>query len=159
MKSKAILAVLAAMGLWACSGNDSPRQAETGDGATDASATNLFVAGETVASQSGEFRLVFSADPFPAQVGENELVLDLTDKEGNPVSEAFLAVEPWMPAHNHGSDQEPVLEALGDGKYRISGISYTMGGLWELRIHVNAGAIEDDFVLGFQVPRPTRDAS
>ncbi len=163
MNLRVIGAVLIAAGLVACSKENSGGQAEADkagavnkEAAATVAQTNSL--SDTLASRNGNYRAVFVADAFPAVVGENQVMLDLLDSAGNPVEGAGLSVEPWMPAHNHGSDQEPGFEEVGGGTYRISGISYTMPGLWELRIHVKAANGEDDFVVGYDVPRPSRNA-
>ncbi|MGE4133948.1 MAG: hypothetical protein AB7F86_20090 [Bdellovibrionales bacterium] len=62
-----------------------------------------------------------------------------------------FAIEPFMPAHGHGTAPVPapaaVLDQKGDillGAYNVNGIYFTMGGAWEIRLHRQApdGTIE-----------------
>ena len=40
-----------------------------------------------------------------------------------------------MPQHGHGLPTEPAVTAeLGDGRYRIEGVKFNMGGWWELQL-------------------------
>lgn len=54
------------------------------------------------------------------------------------VMDATLAVTATMPAHGHGMNQEPTVQAHGDGTYTASGMLFHMEGQWELAVTVTA---------------------
>lgn len=104
-----------------------------------------------VSSEKGAFLATFSPEPNPPKTGENALAISLVDAEGAAVTGAVLEVEPWMPAHGHGTSHEPVVSELGGGEYRADELDYMMPGYWELRIGVIAGESRDGFVVGYEV--------
>lgn len=68
-------------------------------------------------------------------------------RDGEGVDGLDLSVEPWMPGHGHGTPVVPAVEALGQGRYAIAPIRYTMPGSWELRVTVREGDAEDTVVF------------
>lgn len=91
----------------------------------------------TVTSDSGKLSVAFSSSPDPLERGENELWLDVHDAETHePVDDLTLEVEPYMPAHHHGSSAVPVVAAEGKGRYHVTNVVFTMAGDWEIRVHV-----------------------
>jgi hypothetical protein len=109
-------------------------------------------ASQSVSSEQARFKGTFVADPAPAIVGNNRLEATLTTADDDaPLVAAALAVQPWMPAHGHGSASVPKVVEREQGRYEIDEIVYTMAGQWELRIEVTAGGVEDRFVLSYDV--------
>ncbi len=100
---------------------------------------------------TGEFRLASSFVPDPSVTGKNSLTLRLSEPGGAAVSGASFSIEPWMPAHGHGSSIVPQVVELGDGEYQSDDLIFTMPGTWEVRIAVDAAARHDYFVLTREV--------
>lgn len=69
---------------------------------------------------------------------------------GAPVDELELVMTPFMPAHGHGTPQEPSVTPLGNGSYRFDDVLLPMPGLWELRTTVS-GPLTDFFAPRFEV--------
>ena len=72
---------------------------------------------------------IVSVSPDPASVGDAEIILQVRDTAGNPISDATILVEGTM---THAG-MEPVIvgtEARGQGKYVTEGFKFTMGGDW-----------------------------
>jgi nitrogen fixation protein FixH len=66
-----------------------------------------------------------------------ELVLSLEDRAGRPISGA--ETQGWLVRPTHqGFDQEVVLQARGDGRYRAA-VALPLAGQWEARLAVPAG--------------------
>lgn len=61
----------------------------------------------------------------------------LVTLDGAP-AEVQLDVTGWMPAHSHGLVQMPVVESLGDGRHRVSGMLLHMRGDWQVRFSIIA---------------------
>ena len=90
-------------------------------------------------------------EPEAGTFAQGELhswVLTLTTPQGVAVTDATIAVDGGMPDHNHGLPTAPQATAhLGDGKYRIEGVKFSMSGWWELRFSVSSPAGEDKVVF------------
>jgi hypothetical protein len=104
-----------------------------------------------ISSELGAFVATLSANPDPPAVGDNTLALELADARGANVVGATLAVYAWMPTHGHTITSTPVVSDLGEGTYRIEGVSFTMPGRWELSIDVSASGAEDRLNLALDV--------
>ena len=50
-----------------------------------------------------------------------------------PAGAELRAVDATMPAHRHGMNYRPSVQALGDGLWRADGLLFHMRGGWELR--------------------------
>jgi len=65
-------------------------------------------------------------------------VLALTTADGTPVEGASVSVDGGMPNHNHGLPTAPRVTAdLGEGRYRIEGVKFSMPGWWVLTVTVD----------------------
>ena len=86
---------------------------------------------------------VASFVPERGVVRQGELeswLLTLKTKTGASVERAAIAISGGMPQHNHGLPTSPqVTDYLGDGRYRIEGVKFTMSGWWQLRFAISAG--------------------
>ncbi|MDP3899435.1 MAG: FixH family protein, partial [Mesorhizobium sp.] len=66
-------------------------------------------------------------------------VLTVTTPDGNPVEGATIAVDGGMPQHGHGLPTAPAATSyLGEGRYRIEGVRFNMGGWWEFKFAIEA---------------------
>ena len=66
----------------------------------------------------------------------------ITNADGQPVDGLVLSVVPWMPDMGHGASIEPMVSAVGGGRYVISNVELFMPGRWELRTSIT-GPSED----------------
>ena len=99
----------------------------------------------TAMSASGQVKGVLAVVPA-FQVGPLQTaVLSLRAVQGDSaLSDAEIAVDGGMPEHGHGLPTRPrVTENLGDGRYRISGLRFTMSGNWVLVLPVRTAAVSD----------------
>jgi hypothetical protein len=75
-------------------------------------------------------------------------LLTLKTVAGAPVEAAAIGVSGGMPQHNHGLPTSPqATDYLGDGRYRIDGLKFTMSGWWQLRFAISAAAGSDTVVF------------
>lgn len=59
--------------------------------------------------------------------------------DGQPVRQARIAVDGGMPQHGHGLPTKPrVTRELGEGRYLIEGMKFSMTGWWEIKLAVQA---------------------
>ncbi|RVA55208.1 FixH family protein, partial [Mesorhizobium sp. M7A.F.Ca.CA.001.08.1.1] len=90
---------------------------------------------------------VASFVPERGVVRQGELeswLLTLKTKTGASVERAAIAISGGMPQHNHGLPTSPqVTDYLGEGRYRIEGLKFTMSGWWQLRFAISSGAGSD----------------
>ncbi|ESY70909.1 FixH family protein [Mesorhizobium sp. LNHC232B00] len=96
-------------------------------------------------SDNGLFTASFSPERGVVRQGELESwLLTLKTKAGVPVEGAAIAISGGMPLHNHGLPTSPqATDYLGDGRYRIEGVKFTMSGWWQLHFAISATAGSD----------------
>jgi hypothetical protein len=69
----------------------------------------------------------------------------VTLPSGQPVDGARIAVDGGMPQHGHGLPTQPkVTRALGDGRYLVEGVKFSMPGWWELKLKIDGAQGRDD---------------
>ncbi|UCF30835.1 MAG: FixH family protein [bacterium] len=79
--------------------------------------------------------------------------LEVRTPDGQPVAGADIRVVGDMPEHGHGFPTIPeVTEELGEGRYLVEGIKFSMPGWWVVTFHIRAGD-QDDAVSFNLVPR------
>jgi len=62
-----------------------------------------------------------------------------------------VQVDAWMPAHRHGMNYAPSVEALGGGRYRAAGLLFHMAGEWEFVFLLRAGGATQRLARGLRV--------
>lgn len=96
---------------------------------------------------------VFTVEMIPPReglmMGVNSIELILHDAGGSDVPGAEIAVTPWMPEHNHGVSEKPVVTDRGGGAYTVENILFTMTGWWELTVEVSKGDLSDSAIFNF----------
>jgi hypothetical protein len=123
-----------AFALAACGGEDGAG-GNGGNGGT--SACETFSAGLTQLGDEGNVSVVLeSSSPAPPSRGNNDWTIQLLDPGGAPVPDATLDVTPYMPKHGHGSSVKAVIMPLGDGRYQLNPVNFSMAGTWEVTIDV-----------------------
>ena len=69
----------------------------------------------------------------------------LRSPSGEAVSGARISVDGGMPQHGHGFPTRPrVTRELGDGRYLLEGMKFSMPGWWEIKLKVAAASGTDD---------------
>jgi len=72
-------------------------------------------------------------------------ILAVTTPDGTPVDGASISIDGGMPDHDHGLPTAPRVTAqLGEGRYRIEGVKFSMPGRWVLTVTVDASAGKDE---------------
>ncbi|SDK70828.1 FixH family protein [Mesorhizobium muleiense] len=94
---------------------------------------------------------VASFEPERGVIRQGELqswLLTLKTNAGTPVEGAAISISGGMPQHRHGLPTSPhATDYLGDGRYRIGGVKFTMSGLWQLHFAISAAAGSDTVVF------------
>ncbi|MEP9389130.1 FixH family protein [Mesorhizobium sp. KR9-304] len=90
---------------------------------------------------------VAAIEPESPGMKQGELhswILTVKTPDGKPVDDAKITVGGGMPDHNHGLPTSPeVTQYLGEGRYRIDGVKFSMSGWWELRFDISSAAGSD----------------
>ncbi len=64
--------------------------------------------------------------------------------DGTPVEDATLTIDGGMPQHGHGLPTSPqATPHQGEGRYRLEGIRFNMGGWWVLKLGIASPAGDD----------------
>ncbi len=147
-------ALVAALLLVATSGCDDAAAPVDNDGSTESESCQDYVQGIEQATDSGSYTVsILDANPAPPDRGMNDLVLRVVDVDGAPVdSGVVLVVEPWMPAHGHGSTNVTAVPRGADGVYDANQVNLIMPGAWEFRMLITPDMVdakEDSAVFTF----------
>ncbi|HEX8948529.1 MAG TPA: FixH family protein [Dissulfurispiraceae bacterium] len=110
---------------------------------------SLFLTGFTIQQNTTEQGLYFVSLEIAekqVKVGRNNMKLFIGERNSKAPLKEKLRVEvvPWMPAHEHGTSEQPVIKYLGRGYYSIESVDLTMPGLWELYVRINKGSKDED---------------
>ncbi|MEX2130624.1 MAG: FixH family protein [Pseudohongiellaceae bacterium] len=96
-------------------------------------------------SQPGGLSVSMESRMVPLAINQmHAWVIGLSDSSGRPLGNAEITVTGGMPVHNHGLPTEPmVTQSLGEGSYLLEGMRFHMHGLWELRIQIMLGTVQE----------------
>lgn len=108
---------------------------------------------EPVTSTDGLFTVTATSRMDPVTINTiHSWLLHVETSEGTPVTDAEIAVEGAMPAHNHGLPTQPeVTENQGNGDYLLEGMKFNMGGAWVITATITAGGQSDTAVFDLQL--------
>ncbi len=97
------------------------------------------------ASEAGLYRVSIAPESEPVPQGAlHAWVVTVATADGGPVEDAEIGVDGGMPQHGHGLPTAPqATDHLGEGRYRIEGVRFNMGGWWVLRLEIASLAGED----------------
>ena len=96
----------------------------------------------------GQLTIALEAPEKPPLLAEQELVIVLTDRAGQPVDGAEVWLALVMPTMRH-SPNEPDAVAAGPGRYKAS-VLFTMVGNWNVEIHATVRGQE--YIATFHAP-------
>ncbi|MBK8986195.1 MAG: FixH family protein [Chloroflexi bacterium] len=96
-------------------------------------------------TDNGLFNVSYSSDLDPIAINQmHSWTLLVTTPDGQPVADAIILVDGGMPQHGHGLPTQPqVTEYLGNGRYRVEGLRFQMGGWWEVKFDITAADQND----------------
>jgi hypothetical protein len=65
--------------------------------------------------------------------------LEVKTSSGQAVPNATIGISGGMPQHFHGFPTKPQMtDALGDGRYVIDGVKFSMTGWWQMNIQIDS---------------------
>ncbi len=69
---------------------------------------------------------------------------EVTNADGEPVTDAEIVVDGSMPQHGHGLPTVPASTGeISPGVYSIDGMKFSMRGWWEFKLRIKSPAGED----------------
>jgi YtkA-like len=87
-------------------------------------------------AESKSYVVAWRPEPQPIVVSRHfALEIVVCPKNGAPQPRS-LAVDATMPAHRHGMNYKPAVNALAEGRYRAEGLMFHMPGRWEFAFDV-----------------------
>jgi len=92
--------------------------------------------------ESERFVLWMATQPAPLRVGAEFAVDAVLCPKTNAKAAKIDAIrfDAWMPAHRHGMNARPSLEALGADRWRAEGFRFHMPGRWQFTVDVDTAA-------------------
>lgn len=87
-------------------------------------------------------------DPPEPVRGDNTWTVSVRDAAGAATA-CSMQIEPFMPAHGHGTGKTAEVEDLGDGSYRVTPINLFMRGLWTVDFALDCEGTTD--LIRFEV--------
>jgi hypothetical protein len=105
----------------------------------------------TQASVEGLF--VASLETGPIALNQTHAwIVDVDMADGTPVDIDALTIDGGMPLHGHGLPTEPkVVRDLGDGRFEVEGVLFSMPGWWIVTVHVSTPASPDAATFNFKL--------
>jgi hypothetical protein len=108
------------------------------------SAADVCGAGITAAQrvENARYVVAFAPQPPPWGLGRHfALEFEVCPKAAAPLSPLpdQVRVDARMPAHGHGMNYRPTVQALGPGRWRAEGLLLHMPGRWELSFEWRRG--------------------
>lgn len=97
------------------------------------------------ATVKGAFMVSIAPEAGAVEQGTlHSWVATVATADGKPVDDAQIAIDGGMPQHGHGLPTAPQMTAkLGEGRYRIEGVKFNMGGWWVIRLAITAAGTTD----------------
>lgn len=81
-----------------------------------------------------------------------EWVLTVKNAAGEFVTPARISISGGMPMHGHGLPSQPQIgDYLGDGRYLLKGLQFSMNGRWELAFDIQSKDQRDTVVFEFTI--------
>ena len=116
-------------------------------------ATAAFSRTSSIPSHNGVYRASLVPLPEVRHGRDGDVwTVEVRAANGDPVADATLALESWMPDHERmGATAARVTGSLGDGRYRVEGLRLDRRGWWNVRLVVAASAGTDS--LAFNMVR------
>jgi hypothetical protein len=100
-------------------------------------------------SATGLYSVSLTPEQAPIRKGvQQSFILTVKMADGKPADVLRIEISGGMPDQGRGLPTEPrVTAALGNGKYRIEDVQFTMSGWWQLKFTIDAppGRDEVDF--------------
>ena len=109
---------------------------------------------------SSQGRYVVGLHPTREPVAVNQMhswQIEVATASGQPVTHAKIAVDGGMPQHGHGFPTHPaVTKELGEGRYLLEGMKFSMPGWWEIKLKVESAGGTDQVTFNTVIALPNQ---
>ena len=104
-------------------------------------------------SERGSLQATLAPRDGPVAIGAFQpWILSLNTMMGSPLEQARIAVGGGMPGHGHGLPTQPVVtDYLGDGRYLVEGLKFSMAGQWIVALAVDSPQGQDRFAFNINL--------
>jgi len=131
-------AALVALLAPACGSSDGNGPHTEAGCAEDTRVEEYVVGDEKLGAQGLVLFRMGSLNPDPVDVGDNGWNLSLEDAvSGEPLTGCTLEATPFMPEHDHGSNNPTATEGTEAGDYEFTDIAFIMAGYWEVSLNAS----------------------
>jgi len=98
----------------------------------------------TAKTEAGKFSLSIYPQAGRYQIGNyHSWIIQVKDNKSKTVSDAQLSFSGGMIGHGHGMPSEPSIKPLGEGKYLMEGVLFSMAGEWTFYFLVQTPDLQD----------------
>ncbi|WP_418317056.1 hypothetical protein [Piscinibacter sakaiensis] len=85
--------------------------------------------------EADQTRIAWRVESAPIAVAQPfVLLIDVC-----PAESVLRRIDATMPEHRHGMNYRPLLQPLGNGRWRVEGLMWHMPGRWEMVFDLRAG--------------------
>lgn len=92
----------------------------------------------TIMTDDKKYITKLYSNMYPLKIGKvHSWTLEVKTSAGVPLKNTKIYVHGGMPIHQHGFPTSPrVTKHLGQGKYLVEGVKFSMPGEWEMRFNI-----------------------
>lgn len=107
----------------------------------------------TVLSSDKKYRVTLYSNTFPIPMQKiHSWTARIEQANGKPLEKAKIYIHGGMPVHRHGFPVTPrVRKYLGDGKFLIEGVKFSMIGDWEMRLNIKEENVRDRAIFKIKI--------
>ena len=107
----------------------------------------------TVLSADKKYQATLHSNTFPIPTQKiHSWTARIVQANGKPLENAKIYIHGGMPEHRHGFPVTPrVRKYLGDGKYLIEGVKFSMIGNWEMRLNIKEKNARDRAIFKINI--------
>ena len=107
----------------------------------------------TVLSTDKKYRVTLYSNTFPIPMQKiHSWTAHIEKANGKPLDKAKIYIHGGMPVHRHGFPVTPrVRKNLGDGKFLIEGVKFSMIGDWEMRLNIKEETARDRAIFKIKI--------
>lgn len=106
-----------------------------------------------VLSADKKYRVTLYSNTFPIPMQKiHSWTVRIEQANGKPLEKAKIYIHGGMPVHRHGFPVTPrVRKYLGDGKFLIEGVKFSMIGDWEMRLNIKEKKVRDRAIFKIKI--------
>lgn len=113
----------------------------------------LDVARERVTAQQ-HYQVAINPVTEPIVIGKlHSWEVSVKQASGQPLTGVKILIDGGMPQHHHGLPTQPrMTKELGDGRYLVEGVKFSMSGWWEFKLKIEGPQGVDNVSFNLVLP-------